>query len=166
MHGAPDQFRAFTDRAVVEIPQRQHGAVVLGQLREHRLGDDAVQFGIPVLAALERGGASIVEIGFPFSDPIADGPVIAAAMHQAIAAGTTPETLFDAVAAARPGTGLGLVAMVSVSLVYRCGGPEGFCRRASAAGLDGLIVPDAPFEEAGGVMKAAADAGEPLVEAT
>lgn len=112
-----------------------------------------------LLAALERGGASIVEIGLPFSDPIADGPVIAAAMHEAIGAGTRPETVFQSVAAARGGTGLGIVAMVSVSLVHRCGGPRGFCQRAAESGFDGLIVPDAPFEESGPLMNSAAEAG-------
>src|SRR5436190_9387152 len=55
-----------------------------------------------VLPALERAGASIIEVGIPFSDPIADGTVIAAAMHEAIARGATPVSVFDEVAQARP----------------------------------------------------------------
>ncbi|MBX3409681.1 MAG: tryptophan synthase subunit alpha [Phycisphaeraceae bacterium] len=113
-----------------------------------------------LLGGLERGGASIVEVGIPFSDPIADGPVIAAAMHKALVAGVTPEGVFSQVREARDGgCGVGLVAMVSVSIVHRCGGPAGFSQRAAAAGFDGLIVPDVPLEESGPVREAAAAAG-------
>lgn len=100
-----------------------------------------------VLAAMESAGASAVEIGFPFSDPIADGPVIAAAMHEALQRGATPRSLFDTVAACRNRLRLGLIAMVSVSIVERIG-PERFMAEAAAAGFDGLIVPDCPLEEA------------------
>ena len=101
-----------------------------------------------VLPALERAGASIVEIGFPFSDPIADGPVIAAAMHEVLQMGTTPASVIEGVARARKGgLRLGLVAMVSVSIVHRLGA-ERLARDASTAGFDGFIFPDAPLEEA------------------
>lgn len=100
-----------------------------------------------MLAAAERGGASVVEIGFPFSDPIADGPVIAAAMHAALQAGVTPRGVLDAVAAARSRVGVGIVAMVSVSLAHRLG-VGAFVRDAKEAGFDGFIFPDAPLEEA------------------
>ena len=71
-----------------------------------------------LLVGMERHGASIVEIGFPFSDPIADGPVIAAAMHEALLDGVTPEGLFGSIKAARERVALGLVAMVSMSIVF------------------------------------------------
>lgn len=115
-----------------------------------------------VLPALERAGASIVEVGIPFSDPIADGPVIAAAMHEAIGRGATPLEVFNRVAAVRDRVRLGLVAMCSVSIIHRMGGaagPAGFCRQAAAAGFDGLIVPDAPLEESGPITAAVRDAG-------
>lgn len=102
---------------------------------------------VALLPALERGGARIAEIGIPFSDPIADGPVIAAAMHSALQAGVTPDSIFEQVAAARPHTGLGLVAMVSVSIVHRRGGPRRFVGEAKGAGFDGFIFPDAPLDE-------------------
>lgn len=108
-----------------------------------------------LLGGLESGGASIVEIGIPFSDPIADGPVIAAAMHEALQAGVTPELIFEQVASARASLTIGLVAMVSVSLVEGLGGPDAFCARAANAGFDGLIVPDCPLEEADRVREAA-----------
>ena len=100
-----------------------------------------------LLPALQDAGASVVEIGFPFSDPIADGPVIAEAMHTAIAAGSTAATIFSEVESVRPSLSIGLVAMVSISLILRLGGPKAFATRAAAAGFDGLIVPDVPLEE-------------------
>lgn len=112
-----------------------------------------------LLPALERGGASIVEVGFPFSDPIADGPVIAAAMHEALERGSTPASVLEEVAAARPRVGLGLVAMVSVSIVWRMGGPQGFIARAADAGIDGFIFPDVTFEESADLRRAAAARG-------
>jgi tryptophan synthase alpha chain len=111
------------------------------------------------LPAMERAGASIVEIGIPFSDPIADGPVIASAMHHALRQGTTPENTFEEVERIRPSLGLGLVAMVSASIVYRCDGPGGFAARAARAGFDGVIYPDAPLDEAGDFLAAAGEAG-------
>lgn len=112
-----------------------------------------------LIRACERGGASIVEIGFPFSDPIADGPVIAHAMHDALAHGSTPRGLFEQIAAVRDQTALGLVAMVSVSIIHGLGGPEGFARDARQAGFDGLIVPDVPLEESGPLAEAALEHG-------
>lgn len=112
-----------------------------------------------VLPALQRGGASIVEVGFPFSDPIADGPVIAAAMHRAIAEGCTPAHAFEQVAAARRQVNLGLVAMVSYSIVFKLGGEARFCGLCRETGFDGVLVPDLPFEEAAAMIAEAAKAG-------
>jgi tryptophan synthase alpha chain len=100
-----------------------------------------------LLVALQRSGASIVEIGFPYSDPVADGPTIAAAMHDAIGAGITPELIFEQVASVRDQLDIGLVAMVSVSIVIAMGGSDAFAKRAAQAGFDGCIFPDAPLEE-------------------
>ncbi|HRP62349.1 MAG TPA: tryptophan synthase subunit alpha [Phycisphaerales bacterium] len=94
-----------------------------------------------ILPALELAGASIVEIGIPFSDPIADGPVIAVSMHEALEAGVTPDAIFKTVAAVRASTRLGLIAMVSHSIVHRIG-TQAFIERAAESGLDGFIIPD------------------------
>jgi tryptophan synthase alpha chain len=112
-----------------------------------------------LLPELEQAGASIIEVGIPFSDPIADGSVIAAAMNQALRAGVTPWGLFEEVAHARASVSAGLVAMISVSLVHRAGGFRQFVPRARDAGFDGLIVPDCPIEESAELVDATASAG-------
>jgi tryptophan synthase alpha chain len=111
------------------------------------------------LLAMQAAGASIVEVGIPFSDPVADGPVIASAMHDALQRGTTPRSVLAEVAEVRDRLSIGLVAMVTVSIVHRLGGPEGFSRDAAAAGFDGLIVPDCPLEESDEIRSAAARHG-------
>ena len=111
-----------------------------------------------MLPALERGGASIVEIGFPFSDPIADGPVIAAAMHEALLKGATPGSVLDEIKRARGSLKLGLVSMVSVSIVWRYG-PEKLIADSKAAGVDGFIFPDLIVEEATDLLGKVRDAG-------
>ena len=93
-----------------------------------------------LLRELPATGADIIEIGFPFSDPIADGPVIAESMHLALVAGITPDAIFDIVARAKPS--VPVIAMVSVSIVERMG-RDAFIARAVASGFSGFIVPDA-----------------------
>jgi tryptophan synthase alpha chain len=108
-----------------------------------------------VLPALERTGVQIVELGIPFSDPIADGPVIAESMHEALAAGSTPGRIFQMVRRLRPRTELGLIAMVSQSIVHRIG-PARFVEEAADAGFDGLIIPDLDLADAPAVADLAA----------
>lgn len=112
-----------------------------------------------LLGGIERAGAVIAEIGIPFSDPIADGPVIASAMHRALEGGVTPDSIFREVRGVRGSLRLGLIAMVSASVVYRAGGPAGFARRAAEAGFDGVIYPDVPLEEADELLGAARERG-------
>ncbi len=113
-------------------------------------GDPDLATTMRLLAAVYRVGAPIVELGIPFSDPIADGPVIAESMHQALLRGVTPNRIFDAVRGMRTGkdpamegaaNGLGIMAMVSVSIVQRMG-TERFVDAVGDAQLDGVIVPD------------------------
>ncbi|MFG0259544.1 MAG: tryptophan synthase subunit alpha [Phycisphaerales bacterium JB041] len=114
---------------------------------------------VRILPAMQASGAGVVEVGIPFSDPIADGPVIASAMHDALVRGITPAQVFEQVRSVRDSLDIGLVAMVSVSIVYRAGGPDGFARRAAEAGFDGVIYPDAPLREADDLLAAAREAG-------
>jgi tryptophan synthase alpha chain len=116
---------------------------------------DSTRALLPRLSAL---GVPVIEVGIPFSDPIADGPVIAESMHEALVAGCTPAGVFDAVRSVRAQVESALVAMVSVSIVDRHG-PDRFARDAAAAGFDGLIVPDIDLEEAPALRRACDDAG-------
>jgi len=111
-----------------------------------------------MLPAIENAGGSICEIGFPFSDPIADGPVISASMTDALRTGTTPGKALETIRGVRDQTRLGLVAMVSYSIVYRIG-LDTFINRAKHAGIDGFIFPDLPMEEAEATTAAVRDAG-------
>ncbi len=108
------------------------------------------------ILACAASGASVIEIGVPFSDPIADGPVIAGAMHAALERGVTPNGVFDMVRSVRGETEAGLIAMVSYSIVYRMGGggARGFIGRACEAGFDGFIFPDVPPEESDELVRA------------
>ncbi|MBI4227934.1 MAG: tryptophan synthase subunit alpha [Candidatus Omnitrophica bacterium] len=117
--------------------------------------------GYPSLAAtaalvreLARAGVDIIELGLPFSDPLADGPTIQAASAQALKRGVTLERILRTVAEIRKTTDVPLVAMGYANPLYRRGLPA-FCRQAVAAGFDGVIVPDLPPEEAGELIRAA-----------
>lgn len=122
-------------------------------------GDPAVDSLPGALKGCERGGASVIEVGIPFSDPIADGPVIAAAMHRALQRGVTPAMVFEQIAGVRAEIRAAIVVMVSVSIVTRLGGGVRFVRQAAEAGVDGFIFPDAPLEESEQLLGAARDAG-------
>lgn len=131
-------------KAFVDAKEREQGAL-LPFLCAGSPEPDSLTRLLPVL---ESAGASIVEIGFPYSDPIADGPTIAAAMHEALKRGTTPAAIFEQVRSVRDRLSMGLAAMVSVSIVTAMGGPEEFVSRAVDAGFDGFIFPDLPLDEA------------------
>lgn len=133
----------------------RHGRALMPFLCAQHPAPDATG---PLIEACARGGASIIEIGFPFSDPIADGPVIAAAMHEALVQGSRPGTIFEQVHAVRDRVDVGLVAMVSVSIVRRIG-VERFIARAKEAGFDGFIFPDAPLESSEELTARAREAG-------
>jgi len=123
-------------------------------------GDPSLEATAAVLRALEdRGVADLVELGLPYSDPIADGPTIQASYQRALAGGVTPGAVFDMVARLRrEGLDLPICVMTSYSLVYRPG-VEPFVRCAAEAGVDGLIVPDLPAEESDGLAKTLAARG-------
>jgi tryptophan synthase alpha chain len=112
------------------------------------------------LDASVDAGADLIELGIPFSDPLADGPVIHAAGTQALEAGVKPDDVLALCAHVSDRVPVAL--MVYANLVLAHGG-EDFARRAAAAGAAGLIVPDLPHEEAATVRSACADAGLALV---
>ena len=99
------------------------------------------------LLAAERGGASVIEVGIPFSDPIADGPTIQEAFTFALAKKLKVDDVFAAVASVSGRMSTPLVSMVSYSIVFRMG-VERFVKAARQAGFNGLILPDVPPPEA------------------
>ena len=99
-----------------------------------------------LLVAMDSVGASVCELGIPFSDPIADGPVIQASMSYALDQGLKVAQVLEMVARIRPKLTMGLVAMASYSIVNRIG-VERFVADSAAAGFDGFIFPDLPVEE-------------------
>jgi tryptophan synthase alpha chain len=101
-----------------------------------------------VINALINGGADIIEIGIPFSDPIADGPTIQAASNSALKDGITPETVFQlSMSIRKKHPTIPLIAMTYSNILIRPG-MEKFMSRAKASGIDGFILPDMPVEEA------------------
>ncbi len=121
-------------------------------------GDPDVATTAAMLPAVESAGASICEVGFPFSDPIADGPVIQASMSYALDHGARVRDILDAVRDVRPNLSLGLVAMLSWSIPYRFG-PAQFIAACKDAGFDGFIFPDLPVEESDDALGLVRDAG-------
>ena len=89
----------------------------------------------------------MAEVGIPFSDPIADGPTISAAMHQAVESGVSVDSMLSTIARVRSHTSLGLIAMVSHSIVHKRGGGR-FIHELAEAGFDGLIIPDIDLTQA------------------
>ncbi|MCZ2344001.1 MAG: tryptophan synthase subunit alpha [Bacteroidales bacterium] len=112
-------------------------------------GDPDLAFTTALLPAVATAGADMVEVGFPFSDPIADGPVIQASYTRALRHGLTLDQIFAGLGqvTATPGWTMPLVAMASYSLIWKKG-PDAFLDAAQAAGLSGAVVPDLPAEEA------------------
>ena len=121
-------------------------------------GDPDLGRSAEVLRVLDRAGASVLEVGVPFSDPLADGPVIQRASERALAAGGTLATALDVVAEVRASVDAGIVLFTYANPVLRMGLTE-FMARAADAGVDGVLVLDLPIEEADGLRSAAARVG-------
>jgi tryptophan synthase alpha chain len=110
-------------------------------------GDPSLQRTADILLALDRAGADVLEVGVPFSDPLADGPVIQRACERALAAGATLERVLDVIGAVRASVRAPIVLFSYANPIYRMGfGP--FAARAAAAGVDGVLTLDIPIEEA------------------
>ena len=109
-------------------------------------GDPSYEASYENIMALIRAGADMVEIGIPFSDPIAEGPVIQGADVRALKAGMTTDKAFELAAKVRSQTDIPLVFMTYVNPVYKYG-YDRFFAKCAEIGVDGLICPDLPFEE-------------------
>ncbi len=123
-------------------------------------GDPNLPTTAALITELVRRGAHMIEIGIPYSDPIADGPVIAASYHRALERGVKLAHIFQTIRTLRAETAteplsvVPLVAMVSYAIIHRQEADR-FLREAVTAGFDGLIVPDLPVEEAESLMRKA-----------
>jgi tryptophan synthase alpha chain len=131
-------------------------------------GDPNIAGTVQLIDELSRRGAHLIEIGFPYSDPIADGPVVQASYTRALERGLRLDDVFACSRQAadllhRAGRPTPLVGMVSYSIVHRRGA-ESFVRQATESGFSGAIVPDLPADEASSLAKLAADRDFKLVQ--
>jgi tryptophan synthase alpha chain len=101
---------------------------------------------IPLVSEIEKGGADIIELGMPFSDPLAEGPVIQNSSYIAIEQGVTLDTILSNVKTIRQASEIPLVLMGYLNPIIAYGA-EKFFRAAARAGVDGVILPELPFEE-------------------
>jgi len=117
-------------------------------------GDPSLDVTRRLVLALERAGSDMLELGVPFSDPIADGPTIQRATGRALRAGASLRKILSLVEGIRGESGIPIFLMTYYNPPFRYG-LEGFCRDAASAGVDGLIIPDLPPEEAAEYLKLA-----------
>jgi tryptophan synthase alpha chain len=132
------------------------------------VGDPDYESSKAYVEALARGGADVIELGLPFSEPVAEGPTIQGAVTRALEAGMTPEKYFEFVEDLD--VDVPLVCMTYYNLIYQFEtgddareGPRPFVERAAEAGIEGFVVPDLPAEEAGPLRDACDDLGLDLV---
>jgi tryptophan synthase alpha chain len=118
-------------------------------------GDPDLSRSADILCGLDRAGADVLEVGIPFSEPLADGPVIQRATERALAAGATASGVLDLVKRVRQGVKAPIVLFTYANPVLRMG-IDTFGDRARDAGVDGVLVLDLPIEEAGGFRDAMA----------
>ena len=111
-------------------------------------GDPDLETTGNVVRAMAEAGADLIELGIPFSDPTAEGPVIQAANARALSAGTTTDKVFDLVRELRKDVAVPMVFMTYANVVFSYGA-EKFISICAQIGIDGLILPDVPFEEKG-----------------
>ena len=109
-------------------------------------GDPSLELTKECVFALAESGADLIELGIPFSDPTAEGPVIMEASARALAAGTTTEKIFDLVRDLRKEITIPMVFMTYANVLFSYGS-EKFIRISKEIGIDGFILPDIPYEE-------------------
>jgi len=109
-------------------------------------GDPNLETTEKLVFEMEQAGADIIELGIPFSDPIAEGPVIQEASLRALASGTTVKKIFDMVKRIREKSQIPLVFLTYINPVFKYG-YDAFFAKCKEVGVDGIIIPDLPFEE-------------------
>lgn len=125
-------------------------------------GDPDIETTEALIPQMSAAGVDLIEIGIPFSDPIAEGVIIQAADERALKAGTTTDKLFDMVKHVRKKVDIPLVFMTYINPIYTYG-TERFVERCAACGIDGIIVLDVPFEEKEEINGACEAAGIELI---
>ena len=109
-------------------------------------GDPDLKTTAAAVRAAVQNGADLIELGIPFSDPMAEGPVIQGANLRALQGGVTTDQIFDFVRELRQDVTVPMVFMTYANVVFSYG-IERFAKKAAAVGMDGVILPDVPFEE-------------------
>jgi tryptophan synthase alpha chain len=121
-------------------------------------GDPDMETTAALAGAAAEAGADVIELGLPFSDPLADGPIIQAAYTRALDGGVTVRRVLERLPDIAGDTGLPIVLMTALNPVLAYG-PDAFCRDAAGAGASGLLVPDLLPEDAGSIIECAGKAG-------
>jgi tryptophan synthase alpha chain len=124
--------------------KQQKSAALIGYITA---GDPTLEATVKIASALIRGGVDILELGLPFSDPIADGPTIQAASLRALNAGTTPMRVLEIARQIKEQHDVPVVIMTYYNPVFKAG-VDNFIGLAQSHGVDGFIIPDLPVEEA------------------
>lgn len=109
-------------------------------------GDPDIETTKEIIRALYHGGVDMIELGIPFSDPTAEGPVIQAANYRALSGGVTTDKIFDMVREIRSEIDIPLLFMTYANVIYSYG-TDRFMQTASEIGMNGIILPDVPYEE-------------------
>ena len=125
-------------------------------------GDPDIETTKKLIVAMEEAGADIIEIGIPFSDPIAEGVVIQRADERALAAGCTLDRLFGMIRSVRKNVRVPLLFMTYINPIFAYG-KERFMKRCRECGIDGIIVPDMPFEERAELANESKMFGVPII---
>lgn len=125
-------------------------------------GDPDLETTEMLLIAMQEAGADLIEIGLPFSDPIAEGIVIQEANERSLAAGCTTDKLFDMVKRSRKTVTVPMVFLTYINPIFTYG-KEKFMKRCVECGIDGLIVPDLPYEEKGEIKEVCEEYGVDLI---
>jgi tryptophan synthase alpha chain len=139
--------KAAAPTRISRLFERLRGANRRGLIAYITAGDPSPDVTVELVRALERGGADLIELGVPFSDPIADGPVIQRASERALRAGTTLRKVLEIAAEIRSTSEIPLLLFSYLNPLVRYG-PDALARDAAAAGIDGCLLTDLSVEEA------------------
>ena len=141
------------DAVIIATPHKTHKELALKAFAKGKAfipfvtcGDPSLDVTEKIVYAMEEAGADLIELGIPFSDPTAEGPVIQGANLRALSGGVTTDKVFDMVEKIRKNSSIPMVFMTYANVVFSYG-IERFCKRAAEVGMDGMILPDVPFEE-------------------